>query len=115
MSARGRCGMPRWSGHGVEGQVAGADLGMRMSGLSCRWGRWLGWRPSARGRRGRAGSGGVRFRGCIVDGGEQDVAVVVQQDAGDSVLLVLDTACGLVERLKASSNSWSMLFVRSVC
>ena len=36
----------------------------------------------------------------VVHGGERDVAVVVKQDAGDAVLLVLDTVGGLVEEVE---------------
>jgi hypothetical protein len=38
--------------------------------------------------------------GVVVHAGEPDVAVVVIQDSGDSVLLVLDASCGLVDEVE---------------
>ena len=38
--------------------------------------------------------------GVVVDGGEQDRPVVVEQDPGEPVLLVLYAACGFVEQVE---------------
>jgi hypothetical protein len=93
--------MTRCAGYGVEGQGTGADLedpGYRV-GLEVGCGGFDGDHLPVvvAGQQDEAVPG---LADVVVDGGQQDVAVVVEQDPGDSVLLVLDAAGCLVEKVE---------------
>src|SRR6516164_1396062 len=97
---RGAVG-PGLPGYGVEGELTGADFedaGVRL-GVEVGCGRFDGDHLAVvvGGEQNQVVAG---VAAVVVHGGERDVAVVVKQDAGDAVSLVLDTVGGLVEEVE---------------
>ncbi|OBJ01462.1 hypothetical protein A5625_25020 [Mycobacterium sp. 1465703.0] len=88
-------------GGGVEGHVPGAafeDPGVGVGGeVGCGgfYGHHLSVVVGGEQHEAVPGVGGV-----VVHGGEENVAVVVDQDSGDSVLLLLDSSGGFVEKVE---------------